>query len=138
MSKKQFKSQASSSRAVSNTFGAPLEPFGDGGFTKSQPFIGASVSPLSYVYEPPDLSNISEPNIVVAFKNLQKKDSTTKGKALEELQSYITSDKVKQNGVEHPVLEAWVGHDGWLCSILCQIVIQFCLLDLTVPPDIHR
>ncbi|MCJ1398227.1 hypothetical protein MMC11_001424 [Xylographa trunciseda] len=108
MSKKQFKSLASSSRAFSNTFGATSGTLGDGSFAVSQPFGGASISPLSYVYEPPDLSSISEPNLVVAFKNLQKKDSITKAKALEELLSYITAEKVKPNGVEDPVLEAWI------------------------------
>ncbi|MCJ1388866.1 hypothetical protein MMC18_001716 [Xylographa bjoerkii] len=108
MSKKQFKSQASSSRAASNSFGATLGSFGDGGFAAPLPFGAALASPLSYVYEPPDLSSISEPNVVVAFKNLQKKDSITKAKALEELQSYITSENVTKNGVEDPVLEAWI------------------------------
>ncbi|MCJ1380931.1 hypothetical protein MMC17_004040 [Xylographa soralifera] len=108
MSKKQFKSQASSSRAVSTTLGAIFGTSGTGGFAASQPFGGASASPLSYVYESPDLSGISEPNVVVAFKNLQKKDSRTKAKALEELQSYISSEKLKKSGVEDPILEAWI------------------------------
>ena len=138
MSKKQFKSQASSSRAVSTTFGATSGTSGIGGFAASQPFGGASGSLLSYVYEPPDLSTISEPNIVVAFKNLQKKDGTTKAKALEELQSYIASEQFKQDGVEDPVMEAWVGHDGWFHSISCQIVIQCCLLDHAISTNIYR
>ncbi|KAL9576378.1 MAG: hypothetical protein Q9212_007149, partial [Teloschistes hypoglaucus] len=104
MSKKQFKSQASSSRAVSGAFAASdgaLGPFGGGGFGH------VSSSPLSYVYEPPDLSTISEPNIVVAFKNVQKKDSTTKAKALEDLLQYSTALE-KTDGVENAVLEAWI------------------------------
>lgn len=108
MSKKQFKSQASSSRAVSGAFAAPdgaLGTFGGRGFG------AVSSSPLSYVYEPPDLSSISEPNVVVAFKNLQKKDSTTKAKALEDLLQYV-SGLEKVNGVENGVLEAWVGSCG--------------------------
>ncbi|MCJ1432310.1 hypothetical protein MMC27_001666 [Xylographa pallens] len=114
MSKKQFKSQASSSRAVSTTSGANFGTSGTGVFANLQPFGGASASPLSYVYEPPDLSSISEPNVVVAFKNLQKKDSITKAKALEELHLYIVSEKSKKSGVEDPILEAWVGPDGWI------------------------
>lgn len=104
MSKKQFRSQASSSRAVSGAFAASdgvLGPFDGGGFG------GVSSSPLSYVYEPPDMSTISEPNIVVAFKNVQKKDSTTKAKALEDLLQYSTALE-KANGVENAVLDAWV------------------------------
>ncbi|MCJ1287927.1 hypothetical protein MMC26_007279 [Xylographa opegraphella] len=111
MSKKQFKSQASSSRAVSTTFGAPFGTsgtVGTGSFAASQPFGGTSASLLSYVYEPPNLSSISEPSVVVAFKNLQKKDGTTRAKALEELQSYIAADNFKKNGVEDPILEAWI------------------------------
>lgn len=101
---KAFKSQASSSRAVSGAF-APADGasahFGGG-------FGAVPASPLSYVYEPPDLSNISEPNVVVAFKNLQKKDSTTKAKALEDLQNFVSGLDSK-DGVEEAILEPWVG-----------------------------
>ena len=78
--------------------------------------VGASAfgavpsSPLSYVYEPPDLSGFSDPNIGVAFKNLQKKDGTTKAKALEDLQNHVTSLGAETGGVEEAVLMAWVGH----------------------------
>lgn len=109
MSKKQFKSQASSSRAVSGAFGTPDGGLGTGAFGAPSAFGAVSSSPLSYIYEPPDLGAISEPSIVVAFKNLQKKDSTTKAKALEELQAYVVSLKEAQQGVEEAILEAWVG-----------------------------
>ncbi len=110
MSKKQFKSQASSSRAVSGAFGTHDGALGIGAFGGAPSTFGAvSSSPLSYVYEAPDLATISEPNIVVAFKNAQKKDSTTKAKALEELQVYVQSLNEKQEVVEEAVLEAWVG-----------------------------
>lgn len=103
MSKKPFKSQASSSRAVSGGFARSDGAINIGGF-------GAiPSSSLSYVYEPPDLSSISEPNVVVALKNLQKKDSTTKSKALEDLQAYILAIAVADGGVEDAILEAWVG-----------------------------
>ena len=138
MSNKQFKSQASSSRAVSTTSSATFGTSGIGGFAALQPFGRASASPLSYVYEPPDLSTISEPSVVVAFKNLQKKDSITKAKALEELQSYVASEKAKNKRVEDPTLQAWVGHDEWFHSILYQVVIQCCLLDLAIPTNIYR
>ncbi|KAK8163654.1 RING zinc finger protein-like protein [Phyllosticta citrichinensis] len=95
MSKRQAKSHASSSRAAASGFG--------GGFGSFSSF-GSSASQLSYVSEPPDLSYISDANTVVLFKNLSKKDSTTKAKALEDLQSHITSP----SGVEDAVLEAWV------------------------------
>ncbi len=112
MSKKQFKSQASSSRAVSGAFGVSDAAFGGTNLGSSSIFGAVSSSPLSYVYEPPDLTGISEPNVVVAFKNLQKKDSTTKAKALEDLQSYVLSLGTEKGGVEDAILEAWVGLCG--------------------------
>ena len=102
MSKKAFKSQASSSRAVSGAFGA----FSDG--LQSSGLGGVAASPLSHVYEPPDLSGLSDPNVVVAFKNLQKKDSTTKSKALEDLQAYVQTLGDGQNAIEEATLESWV------------------------------
>lgn len=98
MSKRQFKSQASSSRAV---FGNGA---GFGGFGS-----GATRSTLSYLTEPPNLSSISDPNVVVAFKNLLKKDSTTKAKGLEDLRLHVLSSPKEQGGgVEQSILEAWV------------------------------
>ncbi len=112
MSKKQFKSQASSSRAVSGAFGVSDAAFSGSIFGVPSSLGAVSSSPLSYVYEPPDLTGISEPNVVVAFKNVQKKDSTTKSKALEDLQGYVLSLGPKNGGVEDAILEAWVGLYG--------------------------
>ena len=108
MSKKHFKSQASSSRAVSGAFTAMdgLQSAGSFGAPSS---LGGASSPLSYIYEPPDLSVISDPTVVVSFKNLQKKDSTTKAKALEELEAYIESRNRNSENIEDGILEAWVG-----------------------------
>lgn len=99
MSKKQFRSQASSGRVAS---GAGFGAFGSTTF-------GSSSSPLSYVYEAPDLSGISEPNVIVNFKNLMKKDSTTKAKALEDLQAHVASGQEP----EEPFLTAWVNTAYW-------------------------
>ena len=99
MSSKKFKSQASSARAASSTFGS--SSFGGAATFQT------AASPLSYVTELPDLNAISEPRVVVAYKNLSKKDSVTKAKALEELQDYLS--QVGESGVENAVLEAWVG-----------------------------
>lgn len=99
MSKRQAKSQASSARAASTAFGAGF------GTSSSPTAFGVSSSQLSYVTEPPDLSSISDPNVVVYFRNLSKKDSTTKAKALEDLQAYVASLK---EPVEEGLLEAWV------------------------------
>ncbi|CBX95893.1 similar to RING zinc finger protein [Plenodomus lingam JN3] len=96
MSKRTTKAHASSARAAS-TFASST--FG------SVPAFGASSSALSYVSEPPDLSAVSDPNVVVYFRNLSKKDSTTKAKALEDIQAYVAS---LQEPVEEGVLEAWI------------------------------
>lgn len=103
---KKFRSQASSARAASSTFGNPAGGFGGIG---AQSTFATSSSSLSYVAELPDLSQISDPQIVVAFKNLFKKDSVTKAKAIEDLQEQLASVQIQDNGVEEGVLEAWVG-----------------------------
>ncbi|KAF2772540.1 hypothetical protein EJ03DRAFT_187282 [Teratosphaeria nubilosa] len=95
MSKKPFKSQASSGRVGGGGFGG----FGSSGFGSTQS------SSLSYIQEPPDYSSISNANLVVSLKNLSKKDSTTKAKALEDIQAYVSSSDIE---VEEGLLEAWV------------------------------
>lgn len=115
MGKKLYKSQASSGRALYGNFEA-LDLRSGHNFFGSTPAFGAvASSPLSYVYEPPDLSSISEPNAVVALKNLQKKDSTTKSRALEDLQDYVSKLGVDKGGVEEEILEAWVRLLGGVC-----------------------
>lgn len=121
MSKKQFKSQASSSRVVSGAFGTNDGALGIGAFGGAPSTFGAvSSSPLSYIYEAPDLATISEPNLVVAFKNVQKKDSTTKAKALEELKLYVQSLNEKNEVVEEAILEAWVGSSPRALYVYCR------------------
>ena len=112
MSKKPFKSQASSSRAFATTFGAQPGSNSIGSFGGSSILGAVPSSLLSYVYEPPDLNAISAPNIIVALKNLQKKDATTKFKALEEVQSYVASAETEDGRVEESIVEAWVGCIG--------------------------
>jgi hypothetical protein len=99
---KKFKSQASSARAASAAFGSASFGFGapPGGFQ-------TATSSLSYVGEQPDLSGVSDPNIVVALRNLGKKDSTTKAKALEELQEHVASI-ASGDAIDSALLEAWV------------------------------
>ena len=70
--------------------------------------FSTSSTRLTYLSEPPNLSSISNPNVVVSFKNLLKKDSTTKTKALEELLAYVQSLNPDDGGVEDAILEAWV------------------------------
>lgn len=88
--KRQFKSQASSGR---------VGAFGSSGFGSTQS------SALSYIQEPLDYSLIGDANVVVAFKNLSKKDATTKAKALEDLQVFLLAENVDLNDA---VLETWV------------------------------
>jgi hypothetical protein len=68
-------------------------------------------STLSYIAEPPDLTAVSDANVVVSLKNLLKKDSTTKAKALDDLLLYVQAHPYeKDGGVEEPVLDAWVSY----------------------------
>jgi hypothetical protein len=92
---KKFKSQASSGRLPTSGFGG----FGGSAFSSSQSSV------LSYIQEAPDYSGISDANIVVAFKNLSKRDATTKSKALEDLLVYVSAPDAT---IEEGLLEAWV------------------------------
>ncbi|KAI5921448.1 hypothetical protein F4810DRAFT_678132 [Camillea tinctor] len=99
MSRKLAKSRANSGKAFTN-FGA--SSFGAFSTTSS----GTN---LSYLAEPPDFTSISDANVIVSLKNLQKKDATTKAKALEELVAYVQAHPHEQDGgTEEPILEAWV------------------------------
>lgn len=110
MSRKPGKARAASSKAVPG-FGASSS---FGGFTSA-----ASSTNLSYLAEPPDFSSVSDANVVVSLKNLQKKDATTKAKALEELIANVQAHPYEQDGgVEQPVLEAWVGISPPVCLML--------------------
>lgn len=105
MSKKAFKSQASSSRVAPGATGF-------GGFGLSS----TASSTLSYLTESPNLTAISDANVIVAFKNLSKKDATTKSKALDDLRTYVQAHPYEHNGgTEESILEAWV---GFLCPTM--------------------
>ncbi|KAI5868341.1 hypothetical protein GGS23DRAFT_592120 [Durotheca rogersii] len=98
MSRKPAKPRASAGKTFigsgSSSFGA---------------FSTSSGTDLSYLAEPPDFSPISDSNVIVSLKNLQKKDATTKAKALEELVAYAQAHPHERDGgAEEPVLEAWV------------------------------
>ena len=94
MSKKAFKSHASSGRISSGSGG-----LGNIGFGSSQSSV------LSHVQEPLDYSLLNDSSITVAFKNLSKKDGTTKSKALEDLQTYVTSLNTE---IDEGFLQLWV------------------------------
>jgi hypothetical protein len=104
MNNRQFKSQASSSRAA----------LGGGGFGGFGSALSRG-SVLSYLTPPPDLTYISDPNVVVAFKGLSKKDATTKTKASEELRAFVLSPPKTDEGIESAILEAWVSYSISTC-----------------------
>ncbi|PNP43148.1 hypothetical protein TGAMA5MH_05082 [Trichoderma gamsii] len=84
--------------AASRASGAKFGGFGAPGGTGT----------LSYLTEPPSFSAVSDPNVVVSLKNLLKKDSTTKTKALEDLLVYVQAQPFEKNGgVEDAILDVW-------------------------------
>ncbi|GAB1193625.1 hypothetical protein APSETT444_002846 [Aspergillus pseudonomiae] len=98
---KKFKSQASSSRAAS-TFGS------FGGFSSSFSGSGREPSSLTYVAEPPDLSQIFEAQLTIAFKNFLKKDEVTRTKALDDLRDYVSTVESRSGTLDDGFLEAWI------------------------------
>jgi len=99
MSKKRTpaRSGTSSPSAFTNTPSLGGVGFGVG-------FVSASSSVLSFVAEPPDLSQISDPSVAVLFKSLSKKEEVTKNKALDGLLAAVEG----MEAVEEGVLSAWV------------------------------
>ncbi|KAK5991474.1 E3 ubiquitin-protein ligase listerin [Cladobotryum mycophilum] len=80
--------------------------------TGSNKFAGFGVpegtGSLSYLAEPPSLSAVTDPNVVVSLKNVLKKDSTTKSKALEDLLLHAQAHPFeKDGGVEEAILDVW-------------------------------
>jgi hypothetical protein len=116
MSNRQYKSQASSSRAA-------LGGGGFGGFGSAS----SRGSVLSYLTPPPDLKAVSDPNIVVAFKGLSKKDATTKSKALEDLRAFVQSPPESQQEIDGAILDTWVRQCNFNSSlaILTYSQVQF-------------
>ncbi|KAJ5500783.1 Zinc finger RING-CH-type [Penicillium expansum] len=99
---KKFKSQASSSRAAASAFGS------FGGFSGGLSSEGKEPSALTYIAAPPDLSRIAAQQLVIAFKNLLKKDDITRLKALEELRDHILAVEEKKGTLDDGFLDAWV------------------------------
>ena len=103
MKDKNAKATASSARvglgatSFSSSFGSP----------PGSSFASASSS-ISYLAEQPDLSRVSDVQVVVHFKNLAKRDSTTRSRGLEDLQTYVASETEKEQPLEDAFIEAWV------------------------------
>ena len=108
MSKKPFKSQASSARAGAGPFSVSNDLLGES--LPLRPFGTGPSSALSYVYEPPELTDV-DPKLAVIYKSLQKKDGTTKVKALEDLKAYASSPDfdIEDQKTRTGLLEPWVG-----------------------------
>ncbi|KAF1810845.1 hypothetical protein P152DRAFT_376403, partial [Eremomyces bilateralis CBS 781.70] len=64
-----------------------------------------SSSSISYLAEAPDLSRISDPNVVVLLKNLSKREDITRSKALQDLADYVSQNNPGEDGA---LLDAWV------------------------------
>lgn len=118
--------------AGAGALGSPARGFG--GFSSS-----ASGSGLSYLIEPPDLSSLSDANVVVSFKNLLKKDATTKTKALEELVAYVQAHPhEKDGGAEEAVLEAWVRYSDAQRPCCCNDQLVILVLGPSVSSHLNR
>lgn len=127
MSKKQLRAAASSGRA--GAFASPSA------FGSSTPTFAVASSPLSYIAEPPALSDISDPQMVVSFKNLLKKDGVTKAKALEDIKAYLSKPEIsEEHGVENGILEAWVGLPGYVTSNKSVMCFLFRSIYILAPP----
>ena len=99
---KQTKGKAKTASRPGAGFGSGASGFG--GFGGS-----GSGSSLSYLAEPPSFRAIADPHVVVSFKNVLKKDSTTKAKALEELVAHVQAHPFEKNGgAEEAILDVWV------------------------------
>lgn len=98
MKAEKHKSQAQASKAGS--FGA----FG----TSEHNAFGRASSSISYLAEQPDFTTFSNPNVIVSFKNLAKRDSTTRTKAVEEIQSHVSKLRDEDLELEDSLMEAWV------------------------------
>lgn len=73
---------------------------GFGGFASSS-------TTLSYLTPPPDFSSVPQ-EVVVPFKNLLKKASTTKDKALQDIVAYVQSVGSKGQIVEDQIIDTYV------------------------------
>lgn len=116
---KKFKSQASSSRAAASAFGS------FGGFSGGLSSEGKEPSALTYIAAPPDLSRIAEQQLVIAFKNLLKKDDITRLKALEELRDHISTVEKTKGTLDDGFLDAWVCIDHFYIKILSNNIVFF-------------
>lgn len=97
-----MKPRAQQTKAAARATGSSFGGFGGSGGAEG-------TGSLSYLAEPPSFSAVADPNVVVYLKNVLKKDSTTKTKALEDLLLYAQAHPFETDGgVEEAILEVWV------------------------------
>lgn len=106
MSKRPYKVQASSTRVAFGTSNLLQS-----NHSSSSIGEGTFASQLSYLTEPPNLEQISDPGLVVLLKNLSKREGITKAKALDDILGLKASAKIE---VDDHFVEAWVGLDPHL------------------------
>src|SRR3954465_12677463 len=94
------RTQASSAAAAAALSSKSALPFGFSSLSKEKAW-----SQLSFFVEPPDIKSISDPNLVVVFSNLLKRDDTTKEKALGDLLDYVNEG----SSIENAVVNCYVG-----------------------------
>lgn len=109
MPSRQHKTQAHADRA---------DALGEFGTTAFGAFKH-SASSTSYLAERPELSGLPDPNLVVSFKNLAKKDDTTRTKALEDVQTYVSNVQAGNSVVDDGFFEAWVSRNVALFPRAC-------------------
>lgn len=80
------------------------------GFGQASAFstFASAPSSISYLAEQPDLTLLSEPNVAVHFKNISKRDATTKSKALDELTAFLVAENEQGRDLEEGFIDAWV------------------------------
>lgn len=106
MSKRNKPTSSASARAAETGFRRTASPFS--AFTFGSGGLSLSASPLSAYQEPPDLGGISNPSVVVLFKNLSKHSDVTKSKALDELQKEVERLNEAKLPLDDGFLSAWV------------------------------
>ncbi|KAL1843199.1 hypothetical protein VTJ49DRAFT_2750 [Mycothermus thermophilus] len=85
------------------SFGSKKPGAGFGGFGG----FGASITTLSYLTPPPDFSAIPH-EVVVPYKNLLKKDNTTKEKALQEILAYVQRLGPNPESLEDAIIDTYI------------------------------
>jgi len=99
----QFRDAATQKQEHSKTMFPNSSKASKGGFGS----FTTSTTTLSYLTPPPDFSAIPH-EVVVPFKNLLKKASTTKEKALQDILAYVKGQPSDTQGLQDSIIQAYV------------------------------